>query len=62
MSWRRRTTRRTRVSIRNHLELRRKTRLLEALVRLDGLTGINNRGGFNEALEREWMRAQRQAG
>ncbi|MFB1486673.1 MULTISPECIES: diguanylate cyclase domain-containing protein [unclassified Thiocapsa] len=52
----------TRVRIRNHLELRRKTRLLEELARLDGLTEINNRRGFNETLEREWMRAQRQAG
>jgi diguanylate cyclase (GGDEF)-like protein len=49
----------TRVRIRNHLALRRKTVLLEEFALLDGLTEINNRRWFDEALTREWMRARR---
>ncbi|MBK1704038.1 diguanylate cyclase domain-containing protein [Halochromatium glycolicum] len=49
----------TRVRIRNHLALRRKTGLLEELALLDGLTEINNRRWFDDALSREWMRARR---
>ncbi|WP_159993019.1 diguanylate cyclase [Roseomonas sp. 18066] len=36
-------------------------RQLEALARTDGLTGIANRRGFDEALAREWRRCAREA-
>lgn len=49
----------TRVRIRNHLNLQRKTGLLEALSLLDGLTEIHNRRWLDEALTREWMRGRR---
>lgn len=49
----------TRVRIRNHLNLQRKTELLEALSLLDGLTEIHNRRWLDEALTGEWMRARR---
>ena len=49
-----------RVRIQNHLRLKRKSDLLEELVRIDGLTEIANRRGFDEALEREWRRCERQ--
>jgi diguanylate cyclase (GGDEF)-like protein len=49
----------TRVRIRNHLALRRKTLLLEECALLDGLTEIRNRRWFDEALTREWMRGRR---
>jgi diguanylate cyclase (GGDEF)-like protein/hemerythrin-like metal-binding protein len=45
--------------VRNHLNTKRKTDLLEALVSLDGLTGIPNRRKFNEILDFEWRRAVR---
>ncbi len=48
-----------RVRIQNHLRLKRKSGLLEQLVRIDGLTDICNRRGFDEALDREWKRCQR---
>jgi diguanylate cyclase (GGDEF)-like protein len=48
-----------RVRIQNHLRLKRKSDLLEHLVRIDGLTDICNRRGFDEALDREWKRCQR---
>jgi len=32
---------------------------LEAMARTDPLTGLPNRRAFREALEREWLRAQR---
>ncbi len=48
-----------RVRIQNHLRLKRKSDLLEQLVRIDGLTDICNRRGFGEALDREWKRCQR---
>jgi len=48
------------VRIRNHLRLKRKSDMLEELVRIDGLTDIYNRRGFDEALEREWRRCLRQ--
>jgi diguanylate cyclase (GGDEF)-like protein len=44
-------------------ELRRRAvaeGLLAVLATTDGLTGLNNRRSFNEALVREWKRAQRQ--
>ncbi len=40
-------------------ELAEQTRLLEELVRLDGLTQIPNRRQFDEFYEREWRRAAR---
>jgi diguanylate cyclase (GGDEF)-like protein len=45
--------------IRNHLNLKRKTDLLESLALLDGLTNIPNRRSFDDALDREWRRACR---
>jgi diguanylate cyclase (GGDEF)-like protein len=48
-----------RVRIQNHLRLKRKSDLLEQLVRIDGLTDICNRRGLDEALDREWKRCQR---
>lgn len=48
-----------RARVRNHLNLKLKTDLLESLALLDGLTNIPNRRHFNEAAETEWRRAQR---
>ena len=45
--------------VRNHLELARKTRMLERLALVDGLTEVANRRSLDEALEREWRRARR---
>ncbi|MSN24592.1 MAG: diguanylate cyclase [Geobacter sp.] len=45
--------------VRNHLEMKRKTDLLESMVSLDGLTGIPNRRRFDEQLDAEWRRAIR---
>ena len=47
------------VRVRNHLELSRKSRMLERLALLDGLTEVANRRGLDEALDREWRRAKR---
>ena len=41
------------------VELEAKNRLLEQLSRADGLTGVANRRRFDEALDEEWRRAQR---
>jgi diguanylate cyclase (GGDEF)-like protein len=43
-------------------ELQAKQRELAALSRVDALTGLANRGEFDEALRREFKRAQRQHG
>ncbi|MBF0200920.1 MAG: diguanylate cyclase, partial [Desulfamplus sp.] len=48
------------IRIQNHLRLKRKSDLLAQLVRIDGLTDIANRRGFDEALEQEWKRCKRQ--
>ncbi|CAK0771736.1 two-component system, chemotaxis family, response regulator WspR [Gammaproteobacteria bacterium] len=48
-----------RARVRNHLNLKQKTELLERLAMLDGLTGIPNRRRFDEVLEIEWRRALR---
>ncbi len=48
--------------VRNHLNMKRKTDLLESLVSLDGLTGIPNRRRFDEMLDKEWRRATRSGG
>lgn len=45
--------------IRNHLELKRKSDLLESLAKLDGLTNIPNRRALEEVLIQEWQRACR---
>ncbi len=45
--------------VRNHVNLKLKTDLLESHALLDGLTNIANRRRFDQALEDEWKRAQR---
>ena len=45
--------------VRNHINLKLKTDLLESLALLDGLTNIPNRRRFDEALEQEWKRSVR---
>lgn len=45
--------------VRNHINLKMKTDLLESQAMLDGLTNIPNRRRFDETLESEWKRAQR---
>ncbi len=49
------------IRIKTHLELKRHRDLLEQLSMLDALTGIPNRRCFNDALELEWKRAERDA-
>lgn len=44
-----------------HLRLKRKSDLLESISAIDGLTDIPNRRKFDETLEREWLRAKRNA-
>jgi diguanylate cyclase (GGDEF)-like protein len=48
-----------RARVRNHINLKRKTELLEKLALLDGLTNIPNRRRFDEVLRLEWKRAAR---
>lgn len=45
--------------VRNQMQLKKKTDLLEKLVSLDGLTEIPNRRYFEQQYEVEWRRAQR---
>lgn len=45
--------------VRNHIQLKLKTDLLEQHALLDGLTGIPNRRGFDETFDVEWKRALR---
>jgi diguanylate cyclase (GGDEF)-like protein len=45
--------------VRNQINLKLKTDLLESYVMLDGLTNISNRRRFDEVLDVEWKRAQR---
>jgi len=49
-----------RARVRTHVNLKRKTDLLESLALLDGLTHIPNRRYFDVALQREWARAARE--
>ncbi len=49
-----------RARVRTHMELKRKSDLLEQIAMLDGLTGIPNRRHLNEQLDRERGRAQRE--
>lgn len=48
-----------RARIRNHVQLKLMTDLLESMAWIDCLTGIPNRRRFDHALEAEWKRAQR---
>ena len=48
-----------RARVRTHLTLRDQSRMLQRLAYLDGLTGVTNRRGFDEALLREWRIALR---
>lgn len=48
-----------RARVQNHINLKIKSDMLESLALVDGLTGIPNRRRFDEALEHEWRRAQR---
>ncbi|CAK0745208.1 two-component system, cell cycle response regulator [Gammaproteobacteria bacterium] len=45
--------------IRTHLKIKSQRDNLQRLSVLDGLTGLLNRRGFDEAFDREWCRAQR---
>jgi diguanylate cyclase (GGDEF)-like protein len=45
--------------VRNHLQLKMRTDMLERMALVDGLTGIANRRSFNESLHQEWKRAAR---
>ncbi|MDD5241854.1 MAG: diguanylate cyclase [Sulfuricella sp.] len=45
--------------VRNHINLKTKTDLLEEIAHIDGLTNIPNRRRFDEMLEIEWSRALR---
>ncbi len=47
------------VRVKMHLQLKRKTDMLEKLVSIDGLTEIPNRRSFDETLTTEWNRAKR---
>ncbi|MFK4763793.1 diguanylate cyclase [Desulfobaculum sp. SPO524] len=47
--------------VRTHLDLKRKTDILENLSSFDGLTSIPNRRRFDEVLDLEWRRALRSA-
>jgi diguanylate cyclase (GGDEF)-like protein len=48
-----------RARIKNHMNLKIKTDMLEKLSMLDGLTDVPNRRFFEESLAREWARAER---
>ncbi len=45
--------------VRNHINLKIKSDLLESQALLDGLTNIPNRRRFDQVFESEWLRAQR---
>lgn len=49
-----------RARVETQLRLQRKTKLLEKLAAIDGLTEIPNRRSFDEAFIREWGRSKRQ--
>jgi len=45
--------------VRTHIDLKRKSDLLESLARLDGLTRIPNHRTFQDTLQHEWLRGRR---
>jgi len=45
--------------VRNHVNLKLKSDLLEAMAHIDGLTNIPNRRRFDDVLDMEWKRAMR---
>lgn len=45
--------------VRNHINLKLQSDLLESMAHIDALTGISNRRSFDEAIEREWKLAMR---
>lgn len=45
--------------VRNHIRLKQMTDMLESMAWIDGLTSIPNRRRFDQMLEVEWKRAQR---
>ena len=47
--------------VKTHLDLKRKTDLLELLASRDGLTGLPNRRSFDERFDIEWRRALRES-
>jgi len=47
------------IRVKSHLQLKRKTDLLESLTSIDGLTDIPNRRKFDEVFKNEWCRAKR---
>jgi len=49
-----------RARVRTHLELKRQRDLLEQRALIDQLTGVANRRGFDEALERRWQTGVRE--
>ncbi len=48
-----------RARVRNHMNARRKTDILEAMSYIDGLTHVHNRRRFDQALISEWQRGLR---
>lgn len=48
-----------RLRVKNQIQLKQHRDLLMNLSHIDGLTGVANRRAFDEALEREWLRAKR---
>jgi len=48
-----------RARVRNHMNVRRKADMLEAMSYIDSLTHTHNRRRLDKALESEWQRAQR---
>jgi diguanylate cyclase (GGDEF)-like protein len=48
-----------RARVRTHVDLKRKSDLLESLARLDGLTRVPNHRTFQETLQHEWLRGRR---
>lgn len=47
------------IRVRNHVDLKRKSDMLQNLSIRDGLTGIYNRRYFDQFIEKEWQRAKR---
>ncbi|WP_395703798.1 diguanylate cyclase [Aquabacterium sp.] len=48
-----------RARVKTHLTLKRQSDLLRRMAFIDGLTGLYNRRHFDERLQQEWLRAQR---